>query len=394
MTEKKIKFHILQALFWCANCTLSTYVTAWFLAMGMSSTFISLIIALSMLMAFAGQLFWGRLCDQNALNKEIFIFCLVIAAVLTLAISGRLLEGIRVSVFIYPILMFFAGPLATDLDSWENRCLENNGKSLGISRGCAAAAYSLFHFFYAKQVVKTEYKIIPKAALLLYGIAILFALCMPSVKGKSTKIWKEKNFVKKEANVFQLTKNKRYMRILIITFLIGLGTSPISSMKILLYQNVGKDASFLGVDSLFTSGIQIPLFFLGGVMSHYSSNKRLFTGTSILIAASSAIVLAENTTFVLLGNMAIAAAYPFILLAIRGSVMNEIKPELQTLANGICDAIYSSVSGVIAMIYTGIIVEECGIRILIVISFLLYLLAGVLILNSLKSVSEKHKHEK
>ena len=137
----RLRFHILQSVFWCAYCTLTTYVMAWFLELGMSHTYASLILA----------------------------------------------------------------------------------AELGVS------------------------------FLLLYGLTCLIAFLMPSVRKKRSGNGKRPLTEKPQISVKALTKNRIYLNLLVIIFLADLGTSPINSTKITLYQNVGRNISFLGIDSLFSS---------------------------------------------------------------------------------------------------------------------------------------------
>ncbi len=376
--KRNLQFHILQALFWCGYCTLSTYATAWFLSIGLSSTAISLMTAVSMIVSFAGQLFWGGVCDKKSSNKRVFIGCFILTVGLTCVISESLLHRNRIGFFLYPVMAFFSSSLATNLDAWENHCFRNTNHSIGVSRGCAALAYSLFHFFYARAVANTEYRIIPFAAVFFCVLVVLFAMFTPSVK-------EEKNgFVlceEQKNTTADFLGNRNYWGLLVIIFLVGLGTGPLSSMKVLLYEEVGKSVSFLGVDSLFTSGIQIPLFFLGEMFGKIHADRRLLWGGVILSVSSCVLVLASSPILMLLGNTAIAAAYPFILLSIRDIVREQMPAGLQTTANGICDAIYGSISGIAAMLYTGRVVDQYGIRMLVVISLLAYLLSTALIVG-------------
>ena len=151
-------------------------------------------------------------------------------------------------------------------------------------------------------------------------------------------------------------------------------------MKIVLYQNVGKDVSFLGVDSLLCSGFQIPLFFLGQKLRRFRAENRLLWSTAILTVAMLIIASAESAATVLLGHVLLSSAYPVLLIAMRNIVSDTVDLKLQTTANGLCDAFYSSLSGIFAMSYTGVVLEQYGVKPLLGICLGFYFAASIVCL--------------
>ena len=207
---------------------------------------------------------------------------------------------------------------------------------------------------------------------------------MPSVRQTTSRGLKKSMLEKPQNSMKALMSNRAYLNLLVIVFLVGLGTSPINSMKITLYQNVGQDVSFLGVDSLFASGVQIPLFFLTGMVQRISAYKRLLIGSAMLTAASGIIIIADSALGVLMGTIMLAAAYPLLLMSVRHLILRIVTSRLQTTANGICDTAYANIAGVIAMAYSGAIVDIGGVKAFMIVCFAVFAAATLFAFRCLR----------
>jgi len=94
--------------------------------------------------------------------------------------------------------------------------------------------------------------------------------------------------------------------------------------------------------------------------------------------------LAVSPTMVIIGSVITAISYGILLPTTREIVTKNVSSSLQTTGHGVSDAIYGSFSGVLSLVMVGQIIDNYGIKIVLLICMILQSVAVVMVTLKLK----------
>jgi len=104
--------------------------------------------------------------------------------------------------------------------------------------------------------------------------------------------------------------------------------------------------------------------------------------------------LAVSPTMVIIGSVITAISYGILLPTTREIVIKNVSASLQTTGHGVSDAIYGSFSGVLSLVMVGQIIDNYGIKIVLLICMTLQSVAIVMVtLKVRKSQTVAHLNE-
>ncbi len=83
--QSAVRFAILEAIYWSIFATFGSYITSFGLYRGYPQSLVSIMVAIYMICAFAGQFFWGSMCDRLRTNKKVFILGIILGSLIQLA---------------------------------------------------------------------------------------------------------------------------------------------------------------------------------------------------------------------------------------------------------------------------------------------------------------------
>lgn len=384
-TKVLIRFIALQVTYWCGYAAMPAYIGAFLLSKGISNTLLSLLIALYMLCAFAGQFFWGSMCDRLHTNRRIFIFGNAAALALNLAIYA-LADHFAVVAVLYSLLGFTLTPLASNLDSWILKCFAHRPQVYGQARSGSSLSYALFMLFYGALLGRMGYQIMP-VAVTLWTVATLFlAFCQPDSPSVAPPSG-EKNAP--SINPRTLLRSRSFLFLLGFLLLSGLATTPVSNMKIVILNSVGGTVLHQGYDSFFMCLLQFPIFLFADHL------KKIPTRLRLLLAAIGPMLMlcidfaAVSPAMVILASVFNSMAYGILLPTTREITAASVDPALLNTANGITDAVYSSFAGVISLLYVGAVIDHFGVRVMLGLCIAIQFVPILLALKNLTAKSDR-----
>lgn len=368
-----VRFAVLEGVYWSIMASYAAYVASFGLSRGYAQGLVSVMIAVYMLCALAGQFFWGSMCDKLRTNKKIFILGVMLAGLAQLGMyfaEQPLLFGI-----LYGLFGFLLGPMGSILDTWMLKSLHNDMKLYGISRGTGSGCYAVVILIMGNLIQRFGYFMMPLCSSVVLLVTVAVALAT-----KDAEITGDKHASIAFKDIMSIMKIPSYVLILVIMFFIGMANSPISNLKIMVLQSVGGDVSTQGLDSFCGCVVQFLVFIFAGAFTRIPAKTRLYGSAFLVVAALLVDYTATAPWMIVIGTVLLFGTYSILIPASREIVMRSVKYEYQTTANGLVDAVYSSLAGTVSLLYAGALAQRAGVKSMILVSLLFAIVPVILLI--------------
>ena len=355
-TKTLVTFSILDGLYWAYYACFGGYISTYLLACGMTSSVLSIVMAVFMGCSFIGAFFWGGLCDKKKTNKKVFIpeFALSFtSAFISWFMASR---SLPVSCIFYILFGFLSAPLGSNLDSWMLKSFYKDAGTYGKARAIGSAGYAVAALLVGQLINRIGYTVMPAGMIACAAVVLVLAVSLKEMEYGNAPAQTEK------VNTMDLIKIRPYVFMLVILFTTGLASSPINSLKIVVIQSVGGDVGILGIDSFIGVMIQALFIFSSGKLKKIPPYFRLFTMAFFVMLDMVLIVTAVNPAMVIMGSVMWNASYGVMLPTIRELTERYVHGPLKNTAHSMCDAIYGSFAGIIALTYSGTMMDRFGAR--------------------------------
>ena len=349
-----VRFCLLQGAYWAFQAAVMGYFTAYILDSGASVQAWGVILALNLLCAFLGTLFWGRWVDRRQASKAYFLLGNVSALVLSCLMyfgAGHM----ALVAALYPLLGFMTGAIPTVLDAWVIASFPERREAGPRARSCATLSYAIVMLLAGQLILRLGYGIMPVAALLSLGLSIAVALGQPEAKlSRSTAGVPEK------ASPRQLLSSRRYVLLVATLFFTGMCIAPINSMKIVVLESVGGDVALLGWDSFIGCVIQAQFLIFSKRLLKVPTGKRLAVGVIAPLCYALLVAVARNPAMIVLGTVMNNVSFGILYPTMREMTEASVPPSLRNTAHSAVDAAYGSFSGMIATFFSGFMLRRAG----------------------------------
>ena len=354
-TKTILSFSILDAIYWAFYAASAGFLSTYMLECGMSNSFLSIDLAFFMVFSFFGAFFWGGLCDKKRSNKKIFIpeFILTVIVALGIFFFGKI--NIWISAVLYPVFGFLSAPLGSNLDSWMLKAFHQDAFTYGRARGTGSAGYAISALAVGQLISLLGYGVIPVSILVCAVVVLAIVLFL-----------KEEAYVvhahQDNTNPMELLKVKPYIFMLVIIFLTGLALSPYNNLKIVVLKSVGGDVGMLGIDSFVGVMVQAVFIFISGSLKRLPRYFRMFIMTSSIVVTLTLCATASNPYMIVIGTVFSNISYGFMLPTVREITENTVSGSLKNTAHSLSDAMFGSFAGMIALLYSGSLIDAFGVR--------------------------------
>ena len=176
----------------------------------------------------------------------------------------------------------------------------------------------------------------------------------------------------------QVFASNSYRYMIVILFFVGLAIAPVNNLKMPLLENVGGTVSDLGVDGFICAVVQVPFIAMADRIEKYSLRFRyvLLAGLPFLTlmlafyAVSPVMIFAGS----FLNNMGVGILIP----TMRSVTERNVSPAFRNLGHNVADAIYSSLTGIISLLYSGLVMDLYGVKSLLMICLLIVLIPVIM----------------
>ncbi len=349
-------FGCFDGIFWGIMASYGSYIVAMALSRGYGQGVVSIMASGYLVSAFAGQFFWAGMCDRLHTNKKIFIAGVSITAIVQLLLyftSSGLLFGV-----LYVALGFTLQPMGSILDAWMLRALEGDVKAYAPARGGGSIGYAAIMLVTGRLIARFGYPAMPVCASLFAAAALAVAFVTPE-PGFAAVGPTEKAFWK---TALSTLRDRPYLRMLLMVFLMGMASAPINSFKISILRSLGGDISTQGLDGFFGCAAQFMVFEAGILLARIPAAARMLGGACLLTLAILITANASGCGAAILASMLIGAIFGIVIPAGRELILKTVDPRCHTTAIGLMDGCYSFLGGTVAMLYAGALIEAFGLR--------------------------------
>lgn len=376
-----ISFALLDSIYWAFYACFAGFITTYLLQCGLSNALLSIDLACFMLCAFIGAFFFGGQCDKHMSNKKIFLPEFLIAVITALIIYFLAEKNVYLSAILYPLFGFLAVPLGSNLDSWMLKSFHQDAFIYGRARGIGSAGYAIAALLVGQLINHFGYFMIPLSAGICAAIVFTIAFLM-----KEEQYTARKHTEKVQTK--DLFKIKPYVYMAIILFLTGLSISPYNNLKIVILKSVGGDVGILGIDSFVGVMVQAVFIFTSGRLRKYPQYARMFVMNAFVLITMILAATASSPFMIIIGTVFNNMSYGIMLPTMREITEKTVTGSLKNTAHSLADAMYGSFSGIIALTYSGTLMDAFGVRFVALLGACIMCIA--LIMSLLGMIREKN----
>lgn len=348
------RFCVMQAAYWSFYAALPAYITAYMLSCGMNASTLGYLLAVYLFCALGGSLFWGRWIDAHHASRRFFLFGNFFACALGILLF--IFAHQPVILFIaYPLFGFMSGPIATTLDAWVIATFPERGDAVSRSRSFATLGYAFVMLMMGQLIVKIGYQAMPFAALAFMAVNLVTALFQPEAP-----FTEDAGAAALRPDPRTLLSSRLYVLLAVSVFFTGMCIAPINNLKVLIFENVGGNVSYLGWDNFIGCLIQIPFLMFAGKLRFIKAEKRLLAGSSAALFYALFVLAAKSPGMIIAGTMMNNVSFGLLFPTMREMTERFVHPRLRNTAHSMIDVAYGSFSGMIASAWGGSVLEASG----------------------------------
>lgn len=350
-----LKFSAMDSLYWAFYASFVGFISTYLLECGMSNSVLSIMLACFMIASFIGAFFWGSVCDRFLTNRNVFLPEFIASIAVALFIFFIAKKNIWIATVLYPVFGFLSTPLGSNLDSWMLRSFHKDAGTYGRARSIGSMGYAITALFMGMLIQKFGFIMMVAGTLFFSVLVILIVLTIKEAPFETVAVHADASTSPKE-----LFKPGAYLFMIIVVFFTGLAISPVNNLKIVILKSVGGDVGILGVDSFLGVMVQALFIFLSGSLKKIPVNVRLFLTAFTVFITMILVGTAFAPWMIILGTVFSNMSYGIMLPTQREIVEADVPANLKTTAHSLSDAAYSSFSGMLALLYSGFVMDHFG----------------------------------
>lgn len=351
-----VKFASLEALYWAFIASFAGYASTYLLSCGLSSTALSIMLACYMGCSFAGAFFWGGLCDKMRTNRKVFIFEFAAALIAATAIFFVASKNVWIAAIMYPLFGFLYAPLGSNLDSWMLRSFNRDAGIYGRARSLGSVGFAVMMLIMGQLINRFGFIVMPIMFISSSVLVLIMAMITQEMPYEARVVTAQKE------NITELFRIRPYMFLIAILFTTGLAVSPINNLKTVIISSVGGDVSILGLDSFIGVMVQAVFIFISGSLRRIPADLRLLLMSVCELITMVLIFTAAGPAMVILGTVFNNVSYGLMLPTMREITEKSVSGPLKNRAHSLADAMYISFAGIIALLYSGVMMDNLGAR--------------------------------
>lgn len=294
----------------------------------------------------------------------------------------------RLLLVLYPWIGFFTQTLSTNIDIWLLRSCKGEAGTYGKIRSVGSISYALVSLMGGFILKRYGYNYMIYGGVAILVIILLLEMSLPDcetkeeVKSRSVSL----------SSIKEIFSSNEYVIMLLILLFIGLSSTTVHSLKIVLMKNVGGDVADMGVDSFAGTIIQAPLLLFSARIQSIPIKRRFMLMSSLPMLMLLITYLADRPWMIMIGTLFFNMNYAIMLPSMREVTERNVINAHLNLGHQIADAVYGSLSNMIGMLYAGSVIEKHGVNIMLIFCMILDLVA--IIISVYYSVSQRQERLK
>jgi PPP family 3-phenylpropionic acid transporter len=365
------RFYLLQVLLWAAWASFGQFYTADLVELGYSSEDVGHALSLFTLLSVGGQSFFGLLSDVTKTIKKVYLFIIGLGMGLVVAFS-MFTENKAIVFLVIAALGFVWMPKNSMLDSWIMGTDGIDHQDYGKFRWWGSFGYAIVALVFGNLIGLYGWNVM---AVAFVGISVIEMIVVMSTDDINVT-----HDSQEKVNISQLLSNKFYMLLIIFAVLIGTGKFMIINFYPFVFKAVGGNEVHMGIAASVAAFVEIPMFFISGKIIKKFKPIRILLVCSIMYFLRIILTwMAVNPTQIILIAVIQAIGFSYIMATGRVLVARITPSSIRTTAQGIFSAAFFSVSGVIASLVGGYLIDNKGMNAFYFVGSL-FIFAGVLLM--------------
>ena len=349
-------FCVLESAFWGYHACFLGYASAYIISRGTSSTVMSLLLSGFLLSAFVGSMVFGRICDQLQTNKRVLMPCMVMCYVLMLLIYF-FADHVAMLALCYPLMGMFFQSQGANVDAWVLSSCHHDQKVFGKIRSTPSLFYALISVTMGALISRFGYGMMILGASLFMAIMLVSAAML-----KDAKVVSMPRKRMGSGDIRRLFASEPYRHLMVLLMLIGLAIAPINNLKIVVLENVGGNVAHVGVDCFVSAMTQVPFIAMAGVIAMIALRKRFVAMALLPMMMILLVRFAVSPAMVFAGSFFYNMGYGILLVTMREVTETYVDKDLRNLGHNLSDAVFSSFSGVVSLLYAGVVADRFGVN--------------------------------
>lgn len=376
MSSTTKHFKTLYFFFFFTIAIFSGFTVAYLNSLGFNATQVGFFMSLLYFFGFLGQSITGYICDVKNTIKKVYLLWMIILATL-IFFFFKVHVPVKQAIFI-SIIGFFQSSVLALLDSWV---LESNTaikKNFGPIRAFGSIGWGISTLIFGRIIDKLGWNIIGVLYIVFAFIVLIIAYYIKDAKHEKHE---EADGNLTIATLKELLKNKRYMQLITIFFLLYMSFHAVGMFSVILIENFGGNKSDIGLFLLVAAFSEVPILLNAKRIMKKLNLPMLLVISSAFFLLRTLLTAFSNSVFSIILLSTLQMLSFSILVFIAKYLIDEVSPDnLKTSSQTIAMAVSGGLSGIISLNLSGYLADKLGIQ------NLLFVLTGLCTIALILSV--------
>jgi len=356
MTAVISRFRYMYFVFYFTIAIFSAFAIPYLNSLDLSKTQVGFLMSLFYFSGILGQSLTGYLCDlKNTIKKVFFLWMILLAA--TIFFFFKINSQFQMAIFLC-IIGFFQSSVFALLDSWILESHEVVKNTFGPIRAFGSIGWGISTLVVGRMIDRLGWGIIGKLYIIFTSILLLL-----SYKANDAK----HEVHNKHASPISfdslkvLRKNKQYMFLVTIFFLLYFSFHAIGMFSVLLIDDLGGTKTHIGLFWLLAAFCEIPMLLKSRKLMTRIKPSFLLIVASAFFFLRTFLTAFANSVFIII-LLSILQMFSFsILIFISKYLIDGVSPKhLKTSSQTMATAISSGLSAIISFNTSGYLADKIG----------------------------------
>lgn len=366
--EIQVKGLLVQALFWASYCAYSSFIVNMLTDYGYPSATATGMMTATSVLSFIAQPVSGYICDNFISHKRVYI-ALTICALPTMVLLSHCLFSPVLTMALMLLFTVFMVQMPGLLDAWVIG-LTNlyPGVNYGLCRGSSSLLFAIAA--QAMGWVTAQFghgaRMWLGAALGLLSVIVAFTLKELPTRRQAETAAGEANSrnphgLSTGETVKILVRNKCYLLLLAMNFLLFLGYSCVSSFIPVLTEQLGGGSGEVGTVFALNALAEVPaMFLMSAVLRKVPAKKVILFAAVFFVLRLGLTALSANFTMMLLVQLLQGFSFAVIWPASMGYLNQIVEDGVRSTAIMTYSSVTLGVSAIFGNLFGTLILSAAG----------------------------------
>lgn len=373
--SRLLQLSLLEFVFWATFSSYYPFLVVYLVSKGIDNTTIGIIMSVNSFVLILSQPFWGYASDRLRSIKRVFLFCLITATILWLALP--IFESVLLIGLMLAVLTFFESPLSPLLDSWVVQGIkEEKVNSYGNIRMWGSLGFAMISYINGRLIGSYGITSIFYSFAIL---ALLTVLLLTLFRSKDVIVSRHTGSL----GVSGLLKNYYYFAFVVFAAVLFIPHRSAYTFLPRLVEHLGGRSQDFGMAISILALSEVPLLiFSGFLLRRFKPIHLILVSTFFFTLRQILLLFATQPIHAILIQ---TLQGPSFTLFLPGAVyyIDSLTPDkLKSTAQTLASASFLGVSGLVGCYGGGWLIDHYGIMRLYSIGAVISLCISILFLLS------------